>query len=174
MQLISTVTVGAGGAANIELTNIPQTFTDLQIILSARTTTSGTIGGYLTFNANFGTIYSDRRLTGTGSSVGSTSISGASASTYYYLNDSGTTANSFSNTQFYFPNYAGSTNKSVSIDNVSENNASTAYQSLQATLFSSTSPISYLLLTLTAGNFAQYSTASLYGITKGSGGATVA
>jgi hypothetical protein len=40
MVKIDTVTVGSGGAASIEFTNIPQTYTDLQIVLSARSATS--------------------------------------------------------------------------------------------------------------------------------------
>ena len=34
---IQTVTVGSGGAASIDFTSIPQTYTDLKIVLSART-----------------------------------------------------------------------------------------------------------------------------------------
>ena len=36
MTLVSTVTVGAGGAANIQWTSIPNTATDLYITVSAR------------------------------------------------------------------------------------------------------------------------------------------
>jgi hypothetical protein len=40
-EIISSVTVGAGGAAYIEFTNIPQTYTDLNLVFSGRNTSSG-------------------------------------------------------------------------------------------------------------------------------------
>ena len=51
---------------------------------------------------------------------------------------------------------------------VSENNATTAYATLNAGLWSNTAAINAIGLTITSGqNFAQYSTATLYGILKG-------
>ena len=41
-KAIATVTVGSGGAANIEFTSIPATYTDLVIHLSGRTTRNDT------------------------------------------------------------------------------------------------------------------------------------
>jgi hypothetical protein len=35
-KLIETVTVGSGGAANIEFTSIPQTYTDLKLVISGK------------------------------------------------------------------------------------------------------------------------------------------
>ncbi len=40
-KALSTVTVGAGGSSTITFSNIPQTYTDLRIVLSARTDRSG-------------------------------------------------------------------------------------------------------------------------------------
>ena len=37
---IATVTVGAGGAASIDFTSIPGTYTDLLVLISARSTRS--------------------------------------------------------------------------------------------------------------------------------------
>ena len=84
------------------------------------------------------------------------------------------TANTFNSTTFYIPNYAGSTNKSFSFDQVNENNTTAANQVLGSVLWSNTAAITSISLTSPGYNFVQYSTASLYGITKGSGGATVA
>jgi hypothetical protein len=36
-EIIASVTVGSGGAANIEFTSIPATYTDLVVLFSART-----------------------------------------------------------------------------------------------------------------------------------------
>jgi hypothetical protein len=63
----------------------------------------------------------------------------------------------------YIPNYAGSSNKSVSIDSVTENNATGAYSGLTAALFASTAAITSFGIS-TGSNFVQYSTATLYGI----------
>jgi hypothetical protein len=74
------------------------------------------------------------------------------------------TANTFGNTDIYIPNYAGSANKSVSVDTVEENNGTTARALLGAILWSNTAAITALGLTPVSGSFVQYSTATLYGI----------
>jgi len=51
MVAIQTVTVGSGGAANIEFTSIPQTYTDLVVVLSLRNNRSTAIG-YPRFTVN--------------------------------------------------------------------------------------------------------------------------
>jgi hypothetical protein len=81
------------------------------------------------------------------------------------------TANTFGNLQFTVPNYSGSANKSFTVDVVSENNATTAFQQLFAGLWSNTAAITQVTFSL--ANFAQHSTAYVYGTLKGSGGATV-
>lgn len=175
MTLVSTVTVGAGGAASIEFTGIPQTATDLLVVLSGRSTDASTSDSvFLTFN-NSSSSYSYRNLYGTGSATGSLSNSGlGSMPIYRAINAANATAKTYGNTAIYVPNYAGSTAKSVSADGVNENNATAAEQFTVAGLWSGTSAITSLKLTPGSGtNFTQYSTASLYTITKGSGGATV-
>jgi len=165
MTLVSTATVGAGGAASIEWTGIPATGTDLLIVTSLRST--GNSVARLTFNAT-GTTYTERILQGDGGTASSfteTNFAG-------HIVPSTHTASTFGNSTIYIPNYAGSTAKSFSIDSVSENNATTAYQNLIAGSWNGTGSITSI--SITASNLAQYSTASLYTITKGSGGATVA
>lgn len=164
--LITSVTVGAGGAATIDFTSIPGTYTDLVVLLSARaTSTTATIT--LSINGST-TSFTGRYLQGNGASSTSTT-----STTLIGNSDISTdTANTFSNLQLYIPNYAGSTNKSFSVDTVTENNAATAYTQIFAGLWSNTNAITQVTLNL--ANFAQYSTAYLYGLTKGSGGATAA
>ena len=158
--LISSVTVGAGGASSIDFTSIPATYTDLLVKLSSRnTSTGGAI--YLRFNGSTSS-YTVRYLEGNGAAASS-----GTDSTYLYvseLNTSSTTASTFSSADIYIPNYAGSTNKSVSADSVSENNATTAYAGIYAGLWSNTSAITQVTLYPSANTFAQYSTAYLYGI----------
>lgn len=169
MTLVSTVTVGSGGAASIEFTSIPQTGTDLLVVLSERHSVDGNTR--LTFNGS-GSGYTMKRLSGTGSSVNSNEyVSGV----FIYMEgqDNSYTASTFGNASIYIPNYAGSANKSVSWDSVTENNSTTADQQIIAGIWANTAAITQVTLGLSSGVFTQYSTASLYTITKGSGGATV-
>lgn len=171
VTLISTITVGAGGAASIDFTSIPGTYTDLMVVLSGQASNANTDGN-VTFNG-LTTNLSSRQLYGSGSATGSANNASKILS-YALANASTYTANTFSNVTIYVPNYAGSTNKSVSIDAVVENNATAAFQSLIAGLWASTAAITQVTLKADTGNLVQYSTASLYGITKGSsGGVTV-
>jgi hypothetical protein len=165
--LIASSTVGSGGAANITFSSIPATYTDLCLVVSSRNTGSGVAAGaYLTLNTdtNFSN-YSYRRIEGNGSTVSSQGSAGGNRPGGVDTGDSAT-ANTFSNTQIYIPNYAGSTNKSYSIDSVSENNATTAIQHLIAGLWSNTSAINSIAFSDDTYNLAQYSTAYLYGISS--------
>lgn len=161
--LIASTTVGSGGAANIDFTSIPSTYTDLVIKLSARSaSTAGATWHWVKILVNGqSTTYSYRQLYGNGSSASSGNGTGALSA---YATDSSATSNTFSNSETYFPNYAGSTKKSYSNDAVTENNGTSALASFFATLYDSTSAINQLTLSLETGNFAQYTTASLYGI----------
>jgi len=80
------------------------------------------------------------------------------------MNESGYTASTFASGEMYIPNYAGSNSKSFSADSVQETNASLAYSYLIAGLWSDSSAINSIALTPLTGNFAQHSTATLYGI----------
>lgn len=160
-EAIATVTVGSGGAANITFSSIPATYTDLVVKISARTT--ATNGSYITMGFNGSTSsFSNRTLYGSGGSVGSFTVPTRFGG---YINNSGTTANTFSNTEIYIPNYTSANNKSFSDDGASETNGTAAELSLSAGLWSNTSAITSIELGVgDAGNFAEYSTATLYGI----------
>lgn len=166
---IASVSVGVLGASSIDFTSIPSTYTDLCVKLSLRTTALGvTDTPIMRFNgATTNTNLSTIRLMGNGSTA-SSSNPGAGL----YLTrcpGTGATSNTFGNIDVYIPNYAGSTNKSVSIDQVSESNTSTVdgVTSLMAGLWSDTSAITGItVLSDNANNFVQYSTATLYGIKK--------
>ena len=150
-------------AASVTFANIPQTgYTDLKIVVSARLA-SGTGFMLLDFNGLSTANFSHRVLEGNGASA----YSFVSGNTNYAtgLVGGGDTANTFTNVEFYIPNYAGSTFKSVSIDGVTENNGTTAYADLEALLWSNTAAISqFKLTTSSAVNFAVGSTFSLYGL----------
>ena len=163
-NLIATTTVDSpSGASSIQFSSIPQTYTDLQIVYSARSSRSA--GGddmYVQFNG-LSTNLSSRYFYGTGSSVASSSD--ASVALIGYLTGNTGTASVFSNGSIYIPNYSGSTYKSASGDAVNENNGVVAIQDLFAALWSSTAAITQLTIYPYNGPlFMQYSSASLYGI----------
>jgi hypothetical protein len=165
---IQTVTVGSGGAASIEFTSIPQTYTDLKIVTSFRDEVAGIRPEIrITFNSS-STGYSGRILrafdnTSTGSTTSNTSYFDA-----WRVPGSLNTANVFSNDEIYIVNYTSANNKSFSSDNIAESNiaVSTAnFMSLSAGLWSNSAAItSVKFVTDSASDIAQYSTATLYGI----------
>ena len=163
MILIETKTL-LSAAASIEFTSIPQDGTDLVVLYSLRTSSGGATNTLLTLNGST-SGFSNRNLFGDGT----TRFSDTTARYIGVVTGSTDTANTFSNGMLTIPNYSGSTNKSFSADDVSENNATTAYQSIVAGLWSNTAAITSLTITI-SGNLAVGSTISLYKITKGSDG----
>jgi len=161
---IATVTVGSGGAANIEFTSIPGTYTDLLAVFSVRTNASNVKRAF-ELRINSGTSsQSSITLYADGSSVGSSSYASAIYNNHT-IPGANATASTFSNISVYIPNYAGSNNKSISIDGAGENNATEAGLAFSAGLYSSSTAItSLLVLPESTGSFVQYSTATLYGI----------
>lgn len=170
MELIQTIDVGVGGSASITFSSIPQTYTDLYLVLSARTTTgAGLDTPYLTINSVSCAGY---RLEGSGGSGAAKGYSSSNQSVGY-VNGSGSTSNCFSNASILISNYTLSATKLVTMETAMEQNSSAAYSVLVGAICSNTSPATTVSITGGGGNFMQYTTASLYGILKGSGGATV-
>jgi hypothetical protein len=170
MKLIESKTL-VSAQASIEFTSIPQDFTDLLISYSVRGDNANFQGLQIYFNGANSNLTS-RYLLGTGSSAASGTLSYGFAGS---ISGTGSTSNTFGNGTLYIPNYTGSTNKSFSVDNVTENNATTSYQDIVAGLWSQTAAItSFTLLGRTDGggsnNLITGSTVSLYGILKGSSG----
>jgi hypothetical protein len=159
----------ASAQASIEFTSIPQTYTDLFLVFSVRPD-SATTDTQISFNGNTSN-FSRRHLFGNGSSAGS----GSAADRYVGSNpNSSYTANTFGNHSIYIPNYTASQAKSYSADSVAENNATTSVQVILAGLWNDTAAITSLAISVFgAGNFVQYSSATLYGILKGSSGGVV-
>ena len=167
MQLIETITLGTT-AASITFSSIPQDGTDLLLLTSLRSNRSG---------ENVTVV--ELRLNGSTSNRTSRSLQGdgVSATSVSYTNGrialdtaAGATANTFGNGAIYIPNYAGSANKSVSVDSVSENNATDSYQNLYAFLWSDTSAVTSVEVRDNLASFIAGSSISLYKITAGSDG----
>jgi hypothetical protein len=160
--LIQSVTVGVAGQANIEFASIPQTYTDLVLLYSGRSTRAATGDDlYIRFNG-LSTNLSSRALYGTGSAA--TSNSDASvAYVGYFVGDTGT-ASVFSNGSIYIPNYTASIAKNISGDAVNEHNATGATQLFASGLWNQTAAITQINIYALNGDWKQFSSASLYGI----------
>lgn len=169
MTKLATTTLNAN-TASVTFSNIPQTYTDLTVIVSSRDDRSGQPNDDIALRVGFGgtvstsSIYSNRRIYGSGASAGSGSASG----TFMYIGHqtgATATASTFGITKIYIPNYTSSNLKSVSAEGVSENNSSTAWAILTAGLISDTRPISDInLFPADASNFMTHSTFTLYGV----------
>lgn len=157
---IAKSTVGSGGASFIEFTSIPQIYTDLVVLMSGRSTTGSPDAG-LQFNGQGSSNISSRYMFAVDGSV----TRGSDNSIQLVgLPKSGTTSNTFGNVTIYITNYTSSQQKAISVESVTENmSSSETFLALTAGLYSSSSAISSLKLT---GDFAQYSSAYLYGISK--------
>jgi hypothetical protein len=161
--VISSVTVGGGGAASIEFTNIPATYTDLIIKASLRDTRNGPANDLgLEINGSAANRRY-RAVNGNGSSTVSTF--GGTATTIGVQNGDTSAASVFGNFELYIPNYANGSNKSMFADSIQETTSTTAEQWFLGSLWSQTNAITSLKLIPGSGySYMQYSTAILYGI----------
>jgi hypothetical protein len=168
MTKLATVTVGSGGSANIDFNNIPQTYTDLKLVISSRDNRASQPNGDLGIQVGYnGVLFTgtqfQKRLYGTGSGTGS-DLNGSAVNVGMSTSTTAT-ANTFGNNELYFPNYSGNTFKTLCVDGVSENNATLTFLVLNAGIFETTQPITNIRITPFFGTlFDQYTTATLYGI----------
>lgn len=171
MELISTTTL-VSDSTSITLGSIPQTYTDILILGSLRGSGSGQYNATLLINGA-GSGNSGKKLTGSGTSVSSTNV--ANYGFNLEVTEPNITSNTFSNFFGYVPNYAlTSNNKIISVNNVTENNSSDAWTSIGCEQLASTSAVTSIVFSYGFGTgFVAGSTVSLYGILKGSGGASV-
>jgi len=164
---IASIAVGSGGVSSLSFTSIPNTYTDLIIVLSGRV--SGFGNNILNFNGS-GSGFTNKSIygygngtTGTGTGTTETGFSGTSSDQ----------ANMFGAMIFHIPNYTNATNKPYSID-VTDASFNGGYVFAIAGSWANTAAISSITITPpSSGTFVQNTNCYLYGITKGSGGATV-
>jgi hypothetical protein len=160
----------ASTAASVTFSGIPQNYTDLKLVISARVSNSATQGILdIQFNgssANFDLRYLGQSNT---SVVSYTRASGFGTNMAGYYPAANSTASTFGNVELYFPNYSSTTaSKSVFIDAVMENNSSTIQNGLVSGLWSQNSAITSLTFSeTTGGNLVSGSTFTLYGVSNG-------
>ena len=183
VQIGSTVTVGNGGAASIEFTSIPGTYTDLMLKLSLRSAASSGGRDYFMFrfNSSSASVYYGTYLAqiDVGSAVAG-SQSAVTAASVYVTNAADGAANFFGNNNIYIPNYTSSYAKNLLgsfSSEANQNNGSSL--GISTSLWNPGTQAAITSLTIYPGNghsndptygggttWAQYSTASLYGILK--------
>lgn len=161
MTKLASTTVGAGGSTTVTFSNIPQGYTDLKFIFSAQGTRASDFDGiYLSFNGstdNFTGKYSQ-------AITPSTPTSG-SLGRYVGAFPAANLTNKFGSAELYVSDYTSNKLKMYSVDAVTG-----GYASNQALLefingvWSNASPITSVSFAFLLGNFAQYSTVTLYGV----------
>lgn len=174
MQAIYTQ-VASGSASNIVFNNIPQNYTDLEVVMSTRDGITGT-GSYILWgiNSSSAAIYSGTNIYQSIMDYG-TSVLGSRDSNMTYFgfarlacnsSSGGFTANTFSTTKIYFPNYSDTNFKAINL-HVSAPNGTTASYSTNflANLYRSNAPITSMNFSAPA-NYVAGSTFTLYGISR--------
>lgn len=167
MSLIATGTV-TSATYSFTMSSIPQDYTDLMILISARSDNSGSSEMQFAINS-VTTGYSTAMIyTNNGTSAQAASTN---ANPFYTWGGavvgSGATANTFSNCSVYFPNYSSTTmHKSMSSESTAENNATAAILWLNAGINTTTAAISSLTFYCWQSfiNFVPGTTFTLYGI----------
>ena len=159
----------SSSAASVTFSSIPNTYTDLVLRCSMRTSVAGVVAvdPTMTFNSDSSAIYSHTYIQGNGASASSGRSSGASEVGFRYgANDTGSTSNTFTSVEFYIPNYTSTSNKTFSTIIATETNAATAYINGIAQLYRNTSAISSFTINIGAGayNISAGSSFFLYGI----------
>lgn len=169
MTLIQSITVDSSGPLIVEFTAVPQSFTDLVVVGSVRANRA-TPMDEMRIRLNNSTATSGPRLRGNG-----VSASSVTDNIPELANGTTSTANTFSNFQIYVPNYTSAAEKTFSVDGVTENNATEAYQSIMAGNTEITATVTSVRLdTRSAVAILENSYFALYGITKGFDGITTA
>jgi hypothetical protein len=167
-ESIATVTVGSGGASNVEFTSIPGTYTHLQIrgISKATNNPSATDWNllYIETNSDTGSNYSEHRIEGNGSSVSATGSANTTKMAVSVESGSLQNANTFGVAVIDVLDYAN-TNKYKTFRGLggADNNGS-GVVSFHSGLWRSTNAITSIKLTPQASTFAQYTQFALYGI----------
>lgn len=160
MTLLASNVLGSS-AASVTFSSIDQSYKTLRLVVSARTDGATNTATLIIAPNASSTSLTFRNLTGSGSAAASSSGSTGQIGDVVAASS---TASTFGSAEILLPNYAGSSNKAMSADVVTENNATAAQQDLYANLWSNTAAITSLVLSPGAGNFVTNSSFYLYGL----------
>ena len=163
--LISSNTLSAS-AASVTFSSIPSTYTDLVLKVSVRSDRAAAFDNIdMRLNGDTGANYSSTRISSDASSVSSTRTSAASRWDGAITDGNTSTSNTFSNGEYYLPNYTSSAVKPASFIGAEEENNATAYMRINAYLWNNTAAITSIVMTPSSGtNWLSGSSFYLYGI----------
>jgi hypothetical protein len=165
-ESIATVTVGSGGAANVEFTSIPSTYAHLQVRAIIRGETTLTRPA-LRLNSDTGANYVVHGLYGTGSSAGAYADLSMTYIDTTVVTQSSDTSNTYGVVVIDILDYAN-TNKNTTVRCLGGYDANgSGYVSLHSGLWRNTNAVTTLTFvpgSVSGGDFNQYSHFALYGI----------
>ena len=164
-ESIQTVSVGAGGAASISFTSIPQTFTHLQIRGIGRTSRSSTQDEYkINFNGDVTNTYNRHSIVGYQLGVESTGFTGQSHWRAGWMAANTLTANGFGAAVFDILDYTNTNKYKTGRAITSYDGNGNGNSGFVSGLWTSTSAITQIDITPAFNSFLQYSSYALYGI----------
>jgi hypothetical protein len=144
--------------SSVTFGSIPQTYTDLILVVAASPTSNG-VTGYMQVNSDTASNYSMTGIRGNGSNVAAYRVSNNGNFFFDYAGDTNTGTITVST--IHFLNYSSTSVYKTNL--VRQSNAGDAVEML-AQLWRSTSAITSINLFWSTGNFAIGSTFTLYGI----------
>lgn len=167
-ESIATVTVGSGGASDVEFTSIPGTYSHLQIRYIGRLTgsTNDTDTFHLQFNSDTSSVYADHILAGYGSAAFAGGAANKAFIAQQYVAGGGLTASSFGAGVIDILDYANSNKFKTTrtLMGVSSNATTDInYAGISSGLWRSTNAITSIKITPRVNNLAEYSHFALYG-----------
>ena len=165
-ESIATVTVGSGGAANVEFTSIPNTYSHLQIrgiARSAKSASDDNLG--IRFNSDSGSNYTSHFIYGDGANADVGAVTAETRTRTFNVSAASATANIFGAGVIDILDYNNS-NKYKTVRTLSGNDRNGAGIIIfRSGLWLNTNAInSITIVTLGGDNITQYSHFALYGI----------
>lgn len=158
---IATTTLSSA-ASLITFNSIPNTYTDLKLVLVA-IANSSTIGGYIIYNNDSGANYSYSNMRGDGSTMGRSNVAPATQINLAFSSSASTTIPAFYTADIF--SYAGSTFKSCLITSAANLDTSAGATEKFVGLWRNTTAITRLdIYTNAVANFGIGTTATIYGI----------
>jgi len=151
----------SSSASSITFTSIPQTYTDLRLVVTLTSATNGSSPA-MRFNADSGTNYSNTYISGNGSTASSNRLSNQSLA--YLASATGTATGSPMFVTGDIFSYAGSTYKTY-LSTASNVSGAAGGVERDVGLWRNTAAITSITIILdTSANFAIGTTATIYGI----------
>jgi hypothetical protein len=167
MYPLQVITVGPSGASSVSFTNIPSTYTHLQIRVISRNSRASTNFNNIAFqvNGDTGSNYSAHLLRGDGSSVIAAPSTSASDIDFIIQSASGTNASVMGAFILDILDYANTNKYKTFRGLLGVDNNGSGYSGLMSGLWQSTSAItSIAFYPSTSGNITQNSQFALYGV----------